>query len=89
MLLDRQKVEDMLDGCHIVSDGEYCGYCCDDIDLDSCEIAPYNQIEKAVQKWNNWRETGYSHSTMPNSIFLELAYRVLCEMYNDNKGVDI
>ena len=33
--IDIRSVEEMLENAHIVSDGEYCGYCTEDIDL-SC-----------------------------------------------------
>lgn len=43
--IDRQKVIDMLDSAEIISDaaGEYCGYCTEDININSipaADVAP-------------------------------------------------
>lgn len=33
--------------------------------------------EEAIKAWDEWRKNGYSHSAMPNSMALVMAYNVL------------
>lgn len=33
--------------------------------------------EEAIKAWDEWRENGYSHSAMPNSMALVMAYNAL------------
>lgn len=42
--IERKDIEEMLENAHIVSDGEYCGYCTDDIDLYSIPTADVVEV---------------------------------------------
>ena len=33
--------------------------------------------QEAIKAWDKWRENGYSHSVMPNSMALVMAYNAL------------
>lgn len=33
--------------------------------------------EEAIKAWDEWRKNGYSHSAMPNSMALVMAYNAL------------
>ena len=37
--IEKQAVEDMIENAHIISEGEYCGYCTEDIDINSIPAA--------------------------------------------------
>lgn len=37
--IEKQAVEDMIENAHIISEGEYCGYCTEDIDINSIPVA--------------------------------------------------
>ena len=47
--IERKDIEEMLENAHIVSDGEYCGYCMDDIDLYSIPTADVVEVRRG--KW--------------------------------------
>ena len=37
--IEKQAVEDMIENAHLISEGEYCGYCTEDIDINSIPVA--------------------------------------------------
>lgn len=37
--IERAAVEEMLENAHLISDGEYCGYCTEDVNLGSIPAA--------------------------------------------------
>lgn len=37
--IEKRAVEDMLENAHLISEGEYCGYCTEDIDINSIPVA--------------------------------------------------
>ena len=47
--IEREAVEKMLENAQIISDGEYCGYCTDDISVSSIPTADVAPVVHA--KW--------------------------------------
>lgn len=37
--IEKQAVEDMIENAHLISEGEYCGYRTEDIDINSIPVA--------------------------------------------------
>ena len=42
--IEKQAVEDMIENAHLISDGEYCGYCTEDIDINSIPAADVTTV---------------------------------------------
>lgn len=48
--IDKAKVEEMLESAQLISDGEYCGYCTEDVNLNS--IAVDDVVEVQHGRWS-------------------------------------
>lgn len=48
--IERADVEEMLENAQIISDGEYCGYCTEDVNLNSIPAADVVEVRHA--HWN-------------------------------------
>lgn len=42
--IERAAVEEMLENAQLISDGEYCGYCTEDVDLDDIPTADVAEV---------------------------------------------
>ena len=42
--IEKQAVEDMIENAHLISEGEYCGYCTEDIDINSIPVADVTTV---------------------------------------------
>ena len=49
--IERAAVETMLENAQIITDGEYCGYCTEDVSLDSIPTA--DVVEVRHGRWEN------------------------------------
>lgn len=47
--IERAAVETMLENAQIITDGEYCGYCTEDINLGSIPAADVVEVMKAKE----------------------------------------
>lgn len=47
--IDKRKVEVMLENAQIISDGVYCGYCTEDVNLDSIPVENVSTVRHG--KW--------------------------------------
>lgn len=56
--IERSKVEEMLENAHLISDGEYCGYCTEDVclaNIPSVDVVPVVRcFECAKRGKSNW-----------------------------------
>ena len=46
--IEKRAVEDMLENAHLISEGEYCGYCTEDIDINSIPVADVVEVRHGV-----------------------------------------
>lgn len=46
--IEKRAVEDMLENAHLISEGEYCGYCTEDIDINSIPVADVAPVRHGV-----------------------------------------
>lgn len=49
--IEKQAVEDMIENAHLISEGEYCGYCTEDIDINSIPVA--DVVPVVHGKWDD------------------------------------
>ena len=42
--IEKQAVEDMIENAHLISEGEYCGYCTEDIDINNIPVADVQPV---------------------------------------------
>lgn len=42
--IKRASIEEMLENSHLISDGEYCGYCTEDVDLNKLPSADVAEV---------------------------------------------
>lgn len=49
--IDKRKVEVMLENAQIISDGAYCGYCTEDVNLDKISVENTIKIQYAHWKY--------------------------------------
>ena len=49
--IEKQAVEDMIENAHLISEGEYCGYCTEDIDINSIPVADVAPVVHG--KWDD------------------------------------
>lgn len=49
--IERAAVEEMLENAQIITDGENCGYCTDDVDLNSIPTAEVVEVRHG--RWKN------------------------------------
>lgn len=55
--IEKQAVEDMIENAHLISEGEYCGYCTEDIDINSipaADVAPVRHGRWAHLGGDEW-----------------------------------
>lgn len=54
--IERATIEAMLEDAHIITDGEYCGYCTDDVDLNSIPAADVAPVRHGrwIDSSNGW-----------------------------------
>ena len=68
--IKREDVEEMLDNAQLISDGEYCGYCTEDVSLYSIpaeDVAPVRHGRwEYDQNANDWGIGGYICSVCKN-----------------------
>ena len=48
--IERAAVEEMLENAQLISDGEYCGYCTEDVNLGSISAADVAEVRHG--RWN-------------------------------------
>lgn len=73
--IERAAVEEMLENAQLISDGEYCGYCTEDVNLGSipaADVAPVRHGKWKPVKYNACCSCGKSYGT----------YHFLCSACN-------
>ena len=60
--IERAAVETMLENAQIITDGEYCGYCTDDINLGSIPAADVVEVVRC-------RECSHSQEYLDDELF--------------------
>ena len=73
--IERAAVEEMLENAQLISDGEYCGYCTEDVNLGSipaADVAPVRHGKWKPVKYNAHCSCGKSYGT----------YHFLCSACN-------
>ena len=56
--IEREFVKEMLENAQSISDGEYCGYCTEDINVDDIPSADVREVVHA--RWHGKPIAGYS-----------------------------
>ena len=73
--IERAAVEEMLENAQLISDGEYCGYCTEDVNLGSipaADVSPVRHGKWKPVKYNAFCSCGKSYGT----------YHFLCSACN-------
>lgn len=55
--IEREAVEKMLENAQIITDGEYCGYCTEDINLSSISAADVAEVRHGRWVRPHWRNS--------------------------------
>lgn len=64
--IERQSVEKMLENAQIITDGEWCGYCTDDVNLDSIPAADVVEV-----RHGRWMTT----DAYPHHLYCSVCYK--------------
>ena len=48
--IERAAVEEMLENAQLISDGEYCGYCTEDVNLGSIPAADVAEVRRGTKQ---------------------------------------
>lgn len=58
--IERKKIEEMLENAQLISEGEYCGYCTEDINLNRITSADVTEVVrcKDCKYWTGINEFG-------------------------------
>ena len=81
--ISREAVWEMLEKAHIVSDGEYCGYCTEDISIDDIPAADVEPIKRGHWVEKHRHRGGYRQVTgkEPMSLSNETHTIIIDERY--------
>ena len=64
--IERAAVEEMLENAHLISDGEYCGYCTEDVNLGSIPAA--DVVEVVHGRW-------LTTDAYPHHLYCSVCYK--------------
>ena len=64
--IERAAVETMLENAQIITDGEYCGYCTEDVSLDSIPAADVVEV-----RHGRWMTT----DAYPHHLYCSVCYK--------------
>lgn len=82
--IEREAVEEMLENAQLVSDGEYCGYCTDDIRIGSIPAADVAPVVHG--KWYHTGEVEWSCTNCGNVIATKDSWECPTKQYCDECG---
>ena len=97
--IERAAVEEMLENAQIISDGEYCGYCTEDVNLNSIpasDVAPVRHgiwiFDHMTGEWSYYSrcsECGHQEFFANDSVEKRHKYCYYCGALMDGKENNI
>lgn len=82
--IEKQAVEDMLENAHLISEGEYCGYCTEDIDISSIPVADVAPVRHG--RWAHLGGDEWCCTNCGNVINTEGSWEQPYQKYCDECG---
>lgn len=91
--IKREAVEEMLENAQMISDGEYCGYCTEDVCIDkipTADVAPKSEVAREIfaeieNTINN--ELQNNHKVLPQVEFSNEIWNRISGRINALQGI--
>lgn len=82
--IEKQAVEDMIENAHLIPEGEYCGYCTEDIDINSIPVADVAPVRHG--RWAHLGGDEWCCTNCGNVINTEGSWEQPYQKYCDECG---